>query len=81
VPAAPENNEVLLECTLWELYNGAMKSFEFTRMSLCEDGRTLREEKQKLNVEIQPGMCEQTQIIYPLKGNQAMAHSDSVLVI
>ena len=52
MPAAPENNEVLLECTLWELYNGAMKSFEFTRMSLCEDGRTLREEKQKLNVEI-----------------------------
>lgn len=81
LPQAPNNNEVTLECTLSELYNGAMKSFEFTKQRLCADGKTLTEEKEKLNVEIEPGMSEATKIIFPLKGNQAYAHADSVLVV
>ena len=78
---APEDIEVTLECSLYELYNGCLKKVTYDKNILTHDGKTVISRREELNVEVKPGFSETTIVSYPSKGNEAAGHKPSKLVI
>ena len=81
LPSVPKDNEITLDCTLYELYNAALKQIEFDRDLICHDGKTTRKHRESLQVEVKPGASEQDVMIHSDKGNEAYGHQASVLKI
>ena len=42
---APDDIEIVLSCTIFEFYNGSLKTFAFTRDKLQPDGRSMDQEE------------------------------------
>lgn len=64
-----------------EFYNGSLKEFVYTRKTLMADGRTLKEEDERMTVQVKPGFSEDTVLTFPKKGNQAYAYFPSCLKV
>ena len=78
---APKDIEVVLPCTIYEFYNGSLKTFTYTRMELMPDKRSQQEVEDSLTVEVKPGFSTDTVLRYETKGNQAYACKNSALVV
>jgi DnaJ family protein B protein 4 len=72
---------IVLECSLYEFYNGCLKKVEFEREILTHDGRNTRPQREELNIEVKPGFSEATVLNFPSKGNEAHASKPSQLII
>jgi hypothetical protein len=61
-----EDLEVSVECTLNELYNGAMKEVKYKRTLIQYDGQVVdTEEMESLQIEIKPGYSTATRLVFP----------------
>jgi DnaJ-class molecular chaperone len=80
-PEAPEDVVVELSCSIYEFYNGSLKSFTFVRDELMPDGRSLQKTEETLTVEVKPGFDTTTVLSFSSKGNQAYACTQSCLVV
>ena len=78
---APEDITVTLECTLHELYNGCLKRVIYDRNVLMHDGKTTKEQREEVNVEVKPGYSEKTILAFANKGKEAEGHKCSRLVV
>lgn len=70
-----------LEVTLHELYNGCLKRAVYDRRTMLHDGKTTRETREEVNVEVKPGYSEKTVLKFANKGNEAEGHKASSLII
>jgi hypothetical protein len=71
----------VLPCTIYEFYNGSLKTFSYKRVELMPDNRTPQEIDKDLTVEVKPGFSTETVLRYDTKGNQAYACKNSALVV
>ena len=67
----PDDIEVTLACSIYEFYNGSLKTFEFSRNVLLPDGKTTMKENEKMTVEVKPGYDKDVVMTFPSKGHQA----------
>ena len=70
-----------LPCTLEELYNGCIKTIKYTKNSLNYDTRTTSLKETSVKIEILPGYSKNTELKYPLKGNEYPGRKNSDLII
>jgi len=73
--------EQTLDCTLHEMYNGAMKEVTFERTKVHFDGTTVETIKETLNIEIKPGFGPQTRLVFPGRGDELNGALPSDLII
>jgi DnaJ-class molecular chaperone len=83
VPAqsAPQDVLVILDCTLFEFYNGCVKHVEFDREVAQHDGKTTKTILEERTIEVKPGFSEATEISFPGKGNEMFGYPPSNLVV
>ena len=80
-PDSPEDIVVELNCTIYEFYNGSLKTFTYFRDELMPDGRSVQKIEESLTVEVKPGFDVDTVLTYSSKGNQAYACTQSCLMV
>lgn len=80
-PEAPKDIEVVLSCSIFEFYNGSLKSFTYDKEALQPDNRTVEKVEENMTIEVKPGYDVDTVLVYPTRGNQAYAHPQSALRI
>ena len=73
--------KISLPCTLEELYNGCIKTINYTKNTLNYDTRTTSSKETSIKVEILPGYSKDTELKYPLKGNEYPGRKNSDLII
>lgn len=78
---APADIHVTLDVTLHELYNGCLKKVEYERKVLQLDGRSTRNQKEELSVEVKPGYSEATLLTFSNKGHEAEGYKPSKLIV
>lgn len=61
------------ECSLEELYNGCVKTLNYKRRVLNQDGRTTSEKDEKRDIEIFKGYDKSVVLSFPGYGNEAPA--------
>jgi DnaJ-class molecular chaperone len=77
-----EDLEISVECTLNELYNGAMKEVSYKRTRIQYDGQVVQtEDLESLNIEIKSGYSTATRLVFPGKGHEADGAFPSDLII
>ena len=81
LPPAPKDIVISLDCTLYEFFNGCMKTISFDREKLQHDGRTTKAVNEEVRIEVRPGFSKDTVLTFPSKGHEAYAHKQSALVI
>lgn len=80
-PDTPEDVVVELNCSIYEFYNGSLKTFTYFRDELMPDGRSIQKLEETLTVEVKAGFDTDTILSFPSKGNQAYACTQSCLVV
>ena len=65
----PENVEVTLDCSLEELYNGAVKQFEYSRNIVQHDAKSIKPKTESMQVEVKPGFSESTELVFKKMGH------------
>ena len=79
---APLQNIIInLPCTLEELYNGCIKTITYSKNTLNYDTRTTSLKETCVKVEILPGYSKDTELKYPLKGNESPGRKNSDLIV
>ena len=73
--------KIFLPCTLEELYNGCIKTINYTKNTLNYDTRTTSLKETSVKVEILPGYSKDTELKYPLKGHEYPGRKNSDLII
>lgn len=68
-----------LPCTLFEFYNGSLKSFSYKRDKLMPDGRSVEQVEETMQLEVKPGFDTDTEIVYPTRGHEKHAYFNSAL--
>ena len=81
VKPAPKNIEVLLECTLEELYNGSMKQVEYERSIVKHDAKTVLMQRCIEQIEVKPGFSNESVLCFKGKGHEQAGHSPADLVV
>jgi len=66
----PEDLVVESECTLEELYMGCIKKVNLERLVLGLDGKSLKKQRDEIEVEIKPGYSNGDQLRFKEKGNE-----------
>ena len=61
---------VKVDCTLTELFNGCNKTLTYAKKVLTKDGQSSQETLETKKIEILPGTCKDTPIIFAQQGNQ-----------
>ena len=79
--AAPQNIEVVLDCTLEELYNGCLKQVEYERSVVKHDAKTLLKKRCVEQVEVKPGFSNDSVLRFAGKGNEQAGHAPADLVV
>ena len=75
------NIMVSLPCSLEELYNGCIKTIKYMKNTLNFDKRTSSLKETNIKVEILPGYGKNTELKYPLKGNESPGRKNSDLIV
>ena len=65
------NVNVLLDCTLEELYNGCVKKLIYEKNKLNSDNRTTNLIKEEMDIEVYKGYDKKTVLTFPGCGNEA----------
>ena len=78
---APADIVVVLNCSIYEFYNGSLKTFNYTKDVLQPDGRTVEQIEGQMTIEVKPGYDCETVLSFPTKGNEAFAQYQSALLI
>lgn len=68
-----------LACTIYEFYNGSLKTFNYIRNVLQPDGKSIAQQEETLTVEVKPGYDTDTVVRYDSKGHEAFAYHQSGL--
>ena len=76
-----QNIVISLPCTLEELYNGCIKTITYNKSTLNYDTRTTSLKETNIKVEILPGYGKETELTFPLKGNEAPGRKNSDLIV
>lgn len=66
---------------LEEVYSGGVKTLTYSRTVLNEDKRTTYETDKEINIEISPGIKENTKITFPKLGNELPGKEPSNLIV
>ena len=77
----PEDIEVTLDCTLAEMYNGAIKQVEYERSIVKHDAKTLVKERIVQQVEVKPGFSEESCITFKGQGHQQAGQAPANLLV
>jgi len=72
---------VVLECTLHEFYNGALKQASYDRKEKLAGGNDYKVVSEKITIEIKPGYSEETVLRFKQKGNESFHAVTSDLVV
>ena len=80
--AKADDVQVTLQCTLFEMYNGATKELNYERSTISYDGE-VNENKQKetKTIEIKPGFGTDTRIVFPGAGDERYGALPSDLIV
>ena len=78
---APKDIEKCVPCTIYEFYNGSLKTLEYTRDRLLPDGRSIEQVEEQLIIEVKPGFDTDNVLTFPTKGNEAYAYHQSKLIV
>ena len=78
-PKAPKDIDVVLACSIYEFYNGSLKTFNYMRKVLQPDGQTTADQEETLTIEVKPGYDVDTVVSFPSKGHEAFAYHQSGL--
>lgn len=78
-PDAPKDIDIFLACTIYEFYNGSLKTFNYIRNVLQPDGKSISQQEETLTVEVKPGYDVDTVVRYDSKGHEAFAYHKSGL--
>ena len=78
-PEAPKEMTKCLNCTIYEFYNGSLKTFDFKRNKLMSDEKTIEEVEETMTVEVKPGNDTETVLTFPTKGNEAFSYHQAPL--
>lgn len=62
---------IKLDCSVYEFYNGSLKKFSYLRQKLKQDGKSLEEVEETMEIEVKPGDDEETVHVFPQRGNEA----------
>ncbi|MCQ2818518.1 MAG: DnaJ domain-containing protein [archaeon] len=73
--------EVILECSLEELYKGTIKQITYKRNILDYNMRTTREIENQMDIEIFPGYDKDTVLTFPKMGNEFAGEETSDLIV
>ncbi|XP_057757594.1 uncharacterized protein LOC130976697 isoform X1 [Arachis stenosperma] len=71
--------EIILQCSLEDLYKGTSKKMKISRDVIDANGRPTKVEE-ILTIEIKPGWKKGTKITFPAKGNEQRGHIPADLV-
>lgn len=69
-PCPPEDIVCTLNCSLYEYYNGSIKTCKYLRNQIYPDGRTINKVPEEQQVEIKPGYDEKTVLTFAGKGHE-----------
>ena len=69
-PPAPKDVTLEAKCTLYELYNGSMKTLKYTRDKTHWNNRTLEKVEETIKIEIKPGYAIGEVLTYAHRGNE-----------
>jgi len=72
---------ITLDCSIYEFYNGSIKSFSYHRDELQPDGKSLLKLEEEVVVEVKPGYDTDTVLTFSSKGNEAPACKQSALKV
>lgn len=72
---------LILECSLNELFFGCYKAVSYDRHTLLPDGISSHTEKVEREIEIKPGMNEKTVIRFAKEGNEIKGSFPSDVVV
>lgn len=81
-PGLPAIKDLIVDvpCTLNELYSGCMKSVNFVKTTLNNDGRTTRQESINRIIDIRAGYHNESTIIFKGQGNESNGKATSDLI-
>ena len=71
---APKDIEVTLKCSIYEFYNGSLKTFDYKRNKLQPDERSIKEIEETMTIEVKPGDDCTTCLTFPSRGNEAFSY-------
>lgn len=77
----PKNVEVVVECTLKEMYCGSVRKVDFCRQEIHHAPKTSQAFQRQKQIEIKPGFSEETVLTFKGEGNAAYNQPTSDLVI
>ena len=66
----PKNIECELSCSLYEFYNGSLKTLKYSSDKTHVDGRTITKVDHEKVIEIKPGADESTVLNFVGEGNE-----------
>ena len=76
-----EDIVVVLECELFEFYNGAVKEVEYPRRKLLSTTESYVTDGERFQIEILPGYGEHTTLVYKERGHESFGSKPSNLII
>jgi DnaJ-class molecular chaperone len=77
----PEDIVVVLECELFEFYNGAVKEVSYARKEMLSSTPESMVAPVTFTMQVQPGYSESTQVVYKEMGNQSYGSKPSDLIV
>jgi len=79
-PTSIANLEVVVECTLNELYNGCSKKISYNRTVLNPDGKTTKDILETKVIEIKKGYNNDSKLVFKGNGHEAAGLPNSDLI-
>ena len=80
-PPAPSDVQLEAKCSLYELYNGSMKTLKYTRDKTHWNNRTIEKVEESIKIEIKPGYAIGEVLTYAHKGNEQYTYPRSALKV
>lgn len=80
-PAPPKDVELEAKCSLYELYNGSIKTLTYSRDKCHWNNRTLDKVQESIKIEIKPGYCIGQVLTFKDMGNEQHTYNRSALKI
>ena len=78
---APKDIHKEVPCSIYEFYNGSLKTLDYNRDRIMPDGRSTESVEEQLVIEVKPGFDTDTVLTFASKGNEAYSYHQSKLVV
>ena len=80
-PLPPKDVELEAKCSLYELYNGSMKTLKYKRDKTHWNQKTIEQVEETIKIEIKPGYAIGEVLTYSSKGNEQYTYPRSSLKV